>query len=327
VRGRLRRISGLCIATLALSFLLPLLAACGGGGQISVSIDGPSSGKPGDTARFVVSVVNNGPGDAPGVTVVVAMPNGFHYKSTNSISDVGSARTQPLDARVGSAEPQWGFWDIGTPSPQAGSTGRYAVDITFTADIEANPDTYNIAARAQGDNTSGAVTSKPLSYAVKPAPRLSVNARVDAGTLKAASTTTYRVTITNTGSDTAGDVGLLVALPPVMVFQASVTPFQGNASRNNPVDPAKGGVEVFYGGFTIPAASSAGPGYVVVAFTTLVVARPSSGTFPISLQVTDNLGDVVNLNNVAPVTVQGVVPTPTPSPGASVTPTASPSAG
>ncbi len=311
---------------LALSLLLPLLTACGGGGQISVSIAGPGSGKPGDTAQFVVAVVNNGPGDAPGVTIVVAMPNGFHYKSTDGITDDGSARTQPLDARVGSAEPQWGFWDIGAPAAQAGSTGRYEVDITFSVDIEANPDTYNIAARAQGDNTSGAVTSKPLSFAVKPAPRLSVNARVDAGALKAASTTTYRVTITNTGSDTAGDVGLLVALPPVMEFQTSVTPFQGNASRNNPVDPVKGGVEVFYGGFTIPAASSAGPGYVVVAFTAQVVARPAGGTFPISLQVTDNLGDVVNLSNVAPVTVTGSTPGPSPTAGATSTPTASPSA-
>ena len=319
--------AGWCTAMLALSLLLPLLAACGGGGQISVSIDGPSSGKPGDTAKFTVSVVNNGPGDAPGVTVVVAMPNGFHYKSTNNITDDGSARTQPLDARVGSAEPQWGFWDIGAPSAQAASTGKYEVDITFTVDIEANPDTYNIAARGQGDNTSGAVASKPLSYAVKPAPRLSVNARVDQGALKAASMTTYRVTITNTGSDTAGDVGLLVALPPVMVFQASVTPFQGNASRNNAVDPLKGGVEVFYGGFTIPAASSAGPGYVVVAFTTQVVARPAGGTFPISLQVTDNLGDVVNLSNVAPVTVEGSAATPSPSASGRPTPKPSPSPG
>jgi hypothetical protein len=111
-----------------------------------------------------------------------------------------------------------------------------------------------------------------------------------------------------------------------MVFQASVTPFQGNASRNNPVDPVKGGVEVFYGGFTIPAASSGGPGYVVVAFTTQVVARPAGGTFPISLQVTDNLGDVVNLSNVAPVTVTGSTPGPSPTAGTTATPTASPSA-
>ena len=64
----------------------------------------------------------------------------------------------------------------------------------------------------------------------------------------------------------------------------------------------------------------------VVAFTTQVVARPAGGTFPISLQVTDNLGDVVNLSNVAPVTVTGSTPGPSPTAGATSTPTASPSA-
>ncbi|MBV9100554.1 MAG: DUF11 domain-containing protein [Candidatus Dormibacteraeota bacterium] len=288
-----------------------MLSSCGGSGQISVSLTGPSTAKAGDTVTFVAAVVNNGPGDAPGVNVVVAMPNGLHYKSTSQISDDGSARTQPLDARVGTSEPQWGFWDIAGPSVQAGSSGKYEVDITFTVDVEANPDTYNLVARAQGDNTSGAVLGKSLSLAVKPSPHLGASARVDTTMLNPSATTTYRVTITNTGSDTASDVGLLVTLPPVLVFQASA-PFSGNASRNNPVDPIKGTVEVFYGGFVLPAASTAGPGYVTVAFTAQVVPRPVNGSYPISVQVTDSLGDVVSLTNVAPITVQGA-PSPTPT--------------
>lgn len=321
MRPRTRRLAWWCTALLTGAAVLPLLSGCGGSGQISVTLTGPASAKPGDIATFVAAVVNNGPGDAPGVNVVVAMPSGLHYKSTSQISDDGSARTQPLDARVGTSQPQWGFWDISGPSTQAANSSKFEVDITFTVDVEASPDTYNLSARAQGDNTSGPVLAKPLSFAVKPSPRLGVSARVDTNTLKPSATTTYRVTITNTGSDTASDVGLLVTLPPVLVFQSSDTPFAGNASRNNPVDPVKGTVEVFYGGFVLPAASSGGPGFVVVAFTAQVVPRPVNGSFPIDVQVTDSLGDVVSQTNVASITVQGAPsPAPTFSGGGGVTP-------
>lgn len=327
--ARRRRAAAWLSAPLLVAMALPLLSACGGGGQISVTLTPDSGGqtsfKPGDTATFVVTAANNGPGDAPGVNLMVGMPSGFRYKATDSIDDGGSARTQPLDARVGSSEPEWGFWDIAAPTP--GSSAP-SVSIRFSVDIEATPNSYNIAGRGEGDNTSGAVLSKALIVQVTPSPRLGLSARVDTPTttmLKAGSTATYRVTITNTGSDTASSVSLLVALPPVMVFQSSVTPLAGNASRNQPVDPVKGSVEVFYGGYTLPAASTGGPGFIVIAFKVVVVARPAAGKYAINAQVTDSVGDLVDIDNVAPVSVQASPsPSPTLFPAASPSPSPSP---
>ena len=133
---------------------------------------------------------------------------------------------------------------------------------------------------------------------------------------KGGSTATYRVTLSNAGTGPANNVALLVALPPIMTFQKSVTPFAGNVSRSKAIDPVKGAVEVFYSGWLLPAASSAGPGLVTVVFIAQVVAMPSGGTYTINAQMTDDQGDVVMLTGAAPATVQGPSPSPssTPSP-------------
>ncbi len=326
----MRRGAAAAAATFLGAALLPLLAGCGGTGQISVTLNagggaGTVSYKPGQSATFTAIVLNNGPGDAPGVAVTVALPPSFRYEATDVIDDSGSARTQPLDARVGSPDPQWGFWDIAAPG-----SGGNVVKIVFSVDVEGSPDAYDVSARAQGDNTSGIVVSKSLVVEVTPAPVLGLQARVDEQTLHAGSTATYRVTITNTGSANADGVSLLVTLPPVMQFDSSVTPFAGNASRSSPINPVRGSVEVFYGGFTLPAESTAGPGYVVVAFQTVVVPAPEGGTFAISAEATDSDGDIVNLNKVATVTVQpgggtggglsSLLPSPTAQPAPSPTP-------
>ena len=271
--------------------------------------------KPGDTPQLVVRVANVGPGDAPGVAVRVNLPPKFRYKSAD-ITGVGDARTQPLDARVGSSQPQWGFWALAAPS---GAKNVSYVQITFTVAVDASPGDYTIAARAHGDNTAGDVPGNDLKLTVNGAPKLSLSARVRAtAPLKGGDTATYSITLTNTGTGAANNLGLLVALPPVMTFQKSVTPFIGNASRSKAIDPVKGAVEVFYSGWLLPAGSSAGPGLVTVGFVAQVVARPSGGTFAINAQLTDDRGDVVMLTGAAPVMVQA-----TPSPGAS--PSSSPS--
>ncbi len=308
--------------------VIPGLAACGGGnGQVSVEMSYPSGGgagpyKPGETQQFVVSVVNHGPGNAPGVQVRVDLPGSFRYKSTAKIGGLGNARTQPVDARVGVSDPLWGLWDLAAPNPDAvDPADRLAhVDITFAADVGGAPDTYTLTGHAQGDNTAGIVSSSPLPVQVEPAPKLSVSATVSPTSLKANSVGTYRVTITNSGDGPANNVGVLIALPPAMGFQQTVTPFGGNASRSNPIDPVKNSVEVFYGGFSLPANSSAGPGFLTIVFKATVVSRPAKGTYALSIQLTDDAQDQVYLVDAAPVNVAGISPTPSPTPRASPSP-------
>src|SRR5207302_5506740 len=124
--------------------------------------------------------------------------------------------------------------------------------------------------------------SQAIAVEVQAAPRLMVTAKVAPTSLKPNGMAKYSVTVTNTGTAIAGNVDILITLPPVVTFLNSVTPFEGNASRSNPIDPVKGSVEVFYGGFNIPPASSAGPGIITVAFMVQVVARPPAGAYPLT---------------------------------------------
>ncbi len=299
---------------------LPVLAACGGNGQISVKLTSASQGPftPADKPQFTITVTNNGPSDAPGIEVRVDLPNAIRYR-TSSITGFGNARTQVVDAREGTSQPAWGFWNLAAPA--AGSDlCQSCLVITFTVDIAAPPGGYSITAHAQGDNTAGEESSDPVNFTVNGAPKLDVSARVQAGTLFGNSSATYAVTITNTGTGPAQGVAVLMTLPPVLTWQKSNTPFTGNASRSNPIDPVKGSELVFYSGWTLPAASSSGPGIITIVFVASTSGSPVSGTYTSTVQVTDTEGDRVTLTNTAPVQVVGV--SATPQPAATPTPAA-----
>ena len=273
---------------------------------------------PSDKPQFTITVTNNGPSDAPGVEVRVNLPPTIHYRSS-TITGFGNARTQVVDARVGTSQPAWGFWNLAAPNGGSQLCESCLV-ITFTTDIAAPPGNYTVSAHAQGDNTAGEVSSGDVNFTVNGAPKLDVIARVQAGTLIGGSSATYQVTITNTGTGPAQNVTMLMTLPPVLTWQKSNTPFTGNASRSNPTDPVKGSVLVYYSGWTLPAASSSGPGIVNVVFVASTAGSPASGTYTSTVQVTDQEGDQVTLTNAAPVVVVGVAPTSPPPATASPSP-------
>ena len=324
--GPRSRLASFAIASLVAVVALPVLAACGGNGQISVQLASVTQGPftPADKPQFTITVTNNGPSDAPGVEVRVDLPSTIHYRSS-TITGFGNARTQVVDAREGTSQPAWGFWNLAAPANGSGLC-QSCVVITFTTDIAAPPGGYSISAHAQGDNTDGEVSSNDVGFSVNGAPKLGVNARVQAATLYGNSSATYQVTITNTGTGSAQGVTVLMTLPPVLTWQKSVTPFNGNASRSSPIDPVKGSVLVFYSGWTLPAASSSGPGIVNIVFVASTSGSPASGNYASTVQVTDQEGDQVTLTNAAPVQVVGASPTPQPGSTASPGPgrTASP---
>ncbi len=306
----MRALTSRVAAVVAVSLLAPMamaLSSCStDAAQLSITISPDFSGAftPGTTdGDFAVTVQNLGPGNASGVVIHANMPQSFQYATTNSIQSNGAARTSPVDARVGGSNPEWGVWNLSSPTAPNGTTLHSSVTIDFGVNITAAPDTYTLQAQVVDDNLTNAVVSHPIQVEVNEAPRLGVTASVGPTSVHPGGEVTYRVTVTNTGSGIAPDVDVLVTLPPALTFQSSIMPFVGNASVEQPILPVKGAVLVFYGGFELPSQTSLGPGKVTIEFIAQCVANPGKGVYPAQVQVTDSLGDQVRAANVARVNV------------------------
>jgi uncharacterized repeat protein (TIGR01451 family) len=344
-----RRPAALAAAMLVLVPLALSTASCGAGsGQLTVSITGEHTGTtgysatdpgsyphyaPGDQGTFAVHVVNHGPGSVTGVTVHVTLPGAFRYHATTSIKAPGATRTQPLDAAVNTSAPIFGLWTLAPPG-SAGAGLDSEVDITFTADAGGDPGGAEVQAYASGDTDVGQTTAAVYKVVVDAAAKISAVVSVSPSTVKRGGTVTYQVRVINGGTGPARDIGVLITLPPVMIFAQSVTPFAGNGTRGKGVDPIKSSLEVFYDGFTLPPLSNAGPGYVVIVFKATILGAgrsslstptpepsatagsggsapvPSSaastvpaGTYTVDADLTDAAGDIFNLHAVAPVAV------------------------
>ena len=281
------------------------ITSCGdSSSQLQTSLTSNQSGsvKPSDSPIYTVTVKNKGPGAATGVNVHVDLPTGFRFKTTTSIGGDGS-RVQPLDPPVNSVTPEWGVWSLGTPTTQAdGSVVDSEVDLTFQVDVGAPPGGYTMTAHAAGDATQGDVQAPALSIQVIAAPQLTLSVAVQPLTAAGNDLVTYTVTVTNKGSGNANTAEVLVTLPSGFGYN-DTTSITGNASRSTTRDPAPRTEEAFFGDFTIPAGSDQGPGSLVIAFRARVPRTPVPGAYPVSVQISDDTGDLVTESNIHPVTV------------------------
>ena len=284
--------------------VVPLCAlALGSCGDSSVNLettvkakDKDTSVKPGEQHQYVVTVVNKGPAQATRVNVHVDLPGGFRYKATISIDGDG-ARTQPVDAAVNSASPEWGSWSLAAPGiANDGSEHDASVVLTFSAEAGGKPGTYQLQAKASGDNTEGDVTSAPLVLELSAAPKLSVAVAAQPSAVHVNDFVNYRVTITNDGTGPANGVAVLVTMPAMLAYADSRPP-EGNSSQSNKLDPIKNTSAPFFGTYTIPAKSDSGPGVLALVFRAKVVPAGTAGSFPVSVQVTDCNGTPVNQCN------------------------------
>ncbi|MDQ2961083.1 MAG: DUF11 domain-containing protein [Candidatus Dormibacteraeota bacterium] len=311
-----RRRAGIAALLVGAPLALSALTGCGAGtGQLHVSLTGDAHAtyKPGDLARLTVTVTNTGPGSVNGVTVHVALPVGFRYRSTQPFTAPGSTRIQPVDAGVNTRSPIWGLWDLGAPGTD-GPGINSSVQVTFDVEVSGQPGNDPVGAYAVGDTAAGQVNASPVAVVVVPSANLGALLTVTPGTAKAGETVVYEVRIANSGTESA-QVGVLVTLPPQLTFTSSVTPFSGNAARNGGTNPIKNSLEVYYDGFNLPANSGAGPGFVVIQFKATVIPGAETGTFPVDCTVTDVQGDIVSVHAVAPLTIQpgGIAASPPPT--------------
>ncbi len=149
--------------------------------------------------RFTVSVTNNGPNTAAGVVVSDALPAGLTLVSSNPSVGTYSG----------------GFWTVGNLA--SGATETLAIDARVTtasavtnvaigasSTFEANPGDESADAQVDVPNADVAVT-KTVDNA---APRLGDNV-------------TFRVTVTNNGTDVARGIIVTDALPTGLTFVAA----------------------------------------------------------------------------------------------------------
>ncbi|MHB8719262.1 MAG: hypothetical protein ACYDAC_10290 [Candidatus Dormibacteria bacterium] len=302
--SRPRRRAGLAVIGLAAPLLLAAVTACGSsGGQLRITLSGDTTATyaPGDLASLVVTVTNQGPGAVNGVTVHAALPTGFTYRSTTEGNDVGATRTQPITADANSSTPLWGVWDLGAPGT-AGPAVLSKVEFTFTMAVAGLPGKPLVSAYAVSDASSGQVNAAPFPVPVVAAAQLSIQASVTPTVVTSGSSVAYQVRVVNTGTD-AADIAVLVTLPPALMYSNSILPFAGNASRAGGTNPDRNSLLVYYDGFTLPAKSAAGPGFIVIQFKATVISNAAPGIGSIDVSVTDSKGDIVAVHAVAPVTI------------------------
>lgn len=306
MRARASHLTGI----LAMSLLAPialLVSACSTeAAQLSVTLSSTfgASYTPGTTdADFVITVQNLGPGNASGVVIHALMPSSFQFAVTNTIDTGGAARTTPEDAQVGGANPHWGVWSLSSPTSPNGKASYAFVSINFSVNINAQPNTYSLAAEVVDDSLTDTVQSHPIQVAINEAPRLGVSASVGPSSVHPDGQVTYRVTVTNKGTGIAPTVDVLVTLPPVLQYQSTITPFGGNASEESLIRPVKGAYLVFYGGFELPPQTSLGPGTLTIEFIAQCIPNPGKGVFAIQVSVTDATRDHVGIANAASLNV------------------------
>lgn len=317
-RRRARRLAAIVLAPLLGGLLSTALAGCGDSpSQLAVAVTAQPSNTvlAGSSRTFTIDVVNKGPGAASGVRVSLDLTGGFTYQATPAIDKdpIGAVRLQDQDPPKDSPSPSWGTWSLDPPTRNAdGSARRAYVSLHVTLRAGSAPGDFSLTPRASDDSVDGDVGGEPLTMHVAPASAVNVELSVTPRTVHRNQDVLYRVVIDNLGSGPAAGLSILITLPPGLDFLRTEQ-IQGNASRNRPVDPIPGSLLVYYGGFTVPAKTSAGPGTVVITLR----ARDSfatGGQFTTSVQVTDATGKVLRVKDGAPITITapGAPPTPTP---------------
>jgi uncharacterized repeat protein (TIGR01451 family) len=181
----------------------------------------------------------------------------------------------------------------------------YKDDVTIDFDALAlgSPNTYTMTASASA-STASTTQSNPLPIKLTAAPQLSALVTVSPSLAVPGEDVTYRVSVINQGTGPANDVSVLVTLPPVFIFDGSVT-ITGNSGRVGGTNPLEGSTLPFFDGFVVPAQSGSSPGKLTIDFDAQVLSSAGAqGTYPVGVQVLGDLGqERVFISESAPVQV------------------------
>ena len=165
----------------------------------------------GDTITFIVTVRDDGPNNATGVTVQDLVPAGFS---------------------IVSATPSQGTYDSGTGVWNVGNVNLSTAEtLTILATVTGPNSATNAATIAHADQFDPISANNRASVLVVPQQAdLAVTKTVSNATPNVGDTITYTITLTNNGPDTSTDAatGIQVAEPlPIGLVFVSATPSQG----------------------------------------------------------------------------------------------------
>jgi len=208
----------------------------------------------GEALTYTLTVTNNGPSDATGVTVTDTLPSGITFISAT--------------ASQGSYDSPTGVWTVGGMAADDGATLTlvFTVDSSTTgtlsnpAEVSANEPDPNTANNTDTENT--AVDAKTDLTIIKSAP----------ATVNAGEQLTYTLAITNNGPSDATGVTVTDNLPDDVAL-VSATLSQGTCSGSDPVTCTLG-----------PVASGSS---AAVSLTTTVASPLPSGTVLINTATVD----------------------------------------
>jgi uncharacterized repeat protein (TIGR01451 family) len=173
--------------------------------QVSKTVDNPTPNV-GDTVTYTITVTNNGPNDATGVTVVDILPSQVRLSSSRGVGDY---------------DPATGIWDVGTVP-----TGT-SVTLTLTSLVVSPNPQANTAAVSHSDQFDPNTANNSDTASINPqAADLALSKTVDDPTPNVGDTVTFTVTLTNNGSAKATNVRVNDLLPAGLGF-VSATPSLG----------------------------------------------------------------------------------------------------
>jgi uncharacterized repeat protein (TIGR01451 family) len=178
--------------------------------------DSPDPVQAGNNLTYTVTVKNNGPGNATGVTMTDTLPADVSFVSANA-SQGSCTGTSTVVCNLGSLAASASATVTLVVKPTAAGT------ITNTASVTGSPTDPNT-----GNNSATEMTT------VTPAADLAVTKSDSPDPVLVSDHLTYTVTVTNNGPSNATGVTMTDTLPASMSF-VSATPSQGTCSGTSTV--------------------------------------------------------------------------------------------
>ncbi|HET9667624.1 MAG TPA: DUF11 domain-containing protein, partial [Desertimonas sp.] len=223
----------------------------------------PNPVQAGRSLGYALTVTNNGPSTATGVTVTDPLPATVSFAAA-SASQGDCSGTTTITCNLGALA----------------SGAQATVTITVTAD-QAGTVTNTASVSSETTDPSSSNNSATATATVDPAADLALTKTVPPSTV-VGSSLTYTLTVTNNGPSAAAGVTVSDTLPPNVTFDSAVSSAPGCNQSSGTVTCAIG-------------ALAAG----AQATVTIVVTPTKTGTITNTAQVSSQTADPVASNNVA----------------------------